>query len=324
MRIARTIIMMLAALLLPVLAFAQPAPQGETRTTFTVTKDFVDDNADASATVYIQCFTGLPLNQQQTIGDDGEVVFVVESYEDGKLDCNIWEGAVEGYSASYAADSYTTKEYYSDDEGCHFAEVGSQVYEKQQGPGFENQCIITNAPDPVEVTVNKDWEVAGQGGNQIDPAYSLLLVCESQITNGEDCTNPVLQGGSKGYGYYGSCYYYEGTWIKVLTDSGTGDTNDASYTAHVIPDWDGGTDCWVEEEVYDSSVEVDGYDCGYNGNPGLHVNIGGADGGGSEKDECTVTNTVFFEGIPTLNQYGMAILALLMLGAGFVGFRRFV
>jgi len=33
---------------------------------------------------------------------------------------------------------------------------------------------------------------------------------------------------------------------------------------------------------------------------------------------------VFFEGIPTLNHYGMAILALLMLGVGFVGFRRFV
>jgi hypothetical protein len=33
---------------------------------------------------------------------------------------------------------------------------------------------------------------------------------------------------------------------------------------------------------------------------------------------------VFFEGIPTLSQYGMAIMALLMLGVGFVGFRRFV
>jgi len=41
-------------------------------------------------------------------------------------------------------------------------------------------------------------------------------------------------------------------------------------------------------------------------------------------DSCTVVNTVFFEGIPTLSQYGMAILALLMLGMGFVGFRRFV
>ena len=40
--------------------------------------------------------------------------------------------------------------------------------------------------------------------------------------------------------------------------------------------------------------------------------------------ECEIVNTVFFEGIPTLSQYGMAILALLMLGVGLVGFRRFV
>ena len=43
---------------------------------------------------------------------------------------------------------------------------------------------------------------------------------------------------------------------------------------------------------------------------------------------CTITNDddlvdVIFEGIPTLNQYGLALLALLMLGIGIIGFRRF-
>ena len=43
---------------------------------------------------------------------------------------------------------------------------------------------------------------------------------------------------------------------------------------------------------------------------------------------CTITNDddlvdVIFEGIPTLNQYGLALLALLMLGIGVIGFRRF-
>jgi hypothetical protein len=33
---------------------------------------------------------------------------------------------------------------------------------------------------------------------------------------------------------------------------------------------------------------------------------------------------VFFEGIPTLSQWSLAILALLMLGMGFVGQRRLV
>lgn len=41
-------------------------------------------------------------------------------------------------------------------------------------------------------------------------------------------------------------------------------------------------------------------------------------------DECTMTNTAFFGGIPTLNQYGMAVLALLMLGMGFIGMCRLV
>ena len=38
---------------------------------------------------------------------------------------------------------------------------------------------------------------------------------------------------------------------------------------------------------------------------------------------CDVTGVVFFEGIPTLSQWAMAIMALLMLGFGFVGLRRF-
>jgi len=62
--------------------------------------------------------------------------------------------------------------------------------------------------------------------------------------------------------------------------------------------------------VYDDAVEVD------NGCGDITVSHG-------EGDSCLITNTVFFEGIPTLNQYGMAILALLMLGVGLVSFRRF-
>jgi hypothetical protein len=43
--------------------------------------------------------------------------------------------------------------------------------------------------------------------------------------------------------------------------------------------------------------------------------------GGSSS--CSITNTVFFEGIPTLSPLGMAFMAMLMLGVGLVGFRRF-
>ena len=68
----------------------------------------------------------------------------------------------------------------------------------------------------------------------------------------------------------------------------------------------------------DTSVDVDESDCGPDGtNDGVLP----ADGSGLA---CTITAVAFFEGIPTLSQYGMAIMVLLMLGVGFVGFRRFV
>jgi hypothetical protein len=67
----------------------------------------------------------------------------------------------------------------------------------------------------------------------------------------------------------------------------------------------------VKEHLYDDAIEVD------NGCDDLVVSAG-------HGDSCLITNTVFFEGIPTLNQYGMMLLALLMLGMGMVGFRRFV
>jgi hypothetical protein len=282
---------LLAALLLPGLALAQTA----TRTTFTVQKTFSDGNSIQDVTVNIQCFTGLPLNQSQTVNPDNagefEVEFVVESFTDGVLDCDIWEDDVTGYTGSYSASSQATQEYGSDEDGCHFDNVTSGAHE-----GNDNVCEITNDPNPVEVYVTKDWVIDGEGGDQLDPSYWLDLWCyNGTIVGGED------------YGYS----------FKSLYNGSSNGTDDVTYTAHVIPNWDGGAECYAEEGAYDSSVEVDQADC-YNN--GFVVEIGDADGANG----CTITNTVFYEGIPTLSQYGMAILALMMLGVGFVGFRRFV
>jgi len=288
MNFKRAMMILLAALLLPGLALAQTS-----RATFTVYKDF-DDNNTGSVSVTLNCFTGLPLTQSQNITESQSVTFVVVDFESGALDCSVSEADVTGYSADYYSD------YYYENGGCDY----TGVYD-----GEAYDCWVVNYPDPVEVTVHKDWNVDGSGGNQIDPAYSLTLWCDNEILGGEDC--------GERNGYYDACYYADpGDWYKVLTEYGTGDTNDADYTADVIPYWDGGTYCWVEETAYDSSVEVDNSDCGYNG---ITVELGGVG-----DNECTVINTVFFEGIPTLSQYGMAVMALLMLGVGFVGFRRLV
>lgn len=79
----------------------------------------------------------------------------------------------------------------------------------------------------------------------------------------------------------------------------------------VFPNWDGGTDCSVSEvSIADGGVEVDDSEC-----ESIEV-FPGVDGA------CTIVNTRLYEGIPTLSQYGLAFLALLMLGVGFIGFRR--
>jgi hypothetical protein len=96
------------------------------------------------------------------------------------------------------------------------------------------------------------------------------------------------------------------SWSWILT--GDGD----SRTATVYPHQDGSTNCWVEERVAPSAVEHDN-DC----SDSFPVLIG------DEPHFCTVTNTVFFEGIPTLSQYGLLLFSALMLLTGMVATRRF-
>lgn len=88
-----------------------------------------------------------------------------------------------------------------------------------------------------------------------------------------------------------------------------GDSTDV--IVDIYPHWNGDSCCSVTELDVDSAVEPDDSDC-----DNVPVVIGAT-------GSCTIYNTLFLEGIPTLNQYGIALLALLMLGMGMVGFRRF-
>jgi hypothetical protein len=99
-------------------------------------------------------------------------------------------------------------------------------------------------------------------------------------------------------------YHGESLWFN-------GD--EAVDTFEVWPHWNGQTVCTVEERIKDATVISDDSDC-----EGLEVQIG------DDPIECTIVNTRVYEGIPTLSQYGLALMALLMLGVGLVGFRRFV
>ena len=155
----------------------------------------------------------------------------------------------------------------------------------------DQTCEITNSATPVDVSITKVWNMEGAGGNEVDMDSTFYITSEGSITGGSPCMSGPADG-------HLSC--------AMLSFSGEG-TQSVAVTPAV-----GGTDVYIAEMNQDSAVEVSS-DCG-----GM-VSVAPGDAAAS----CTYTNTVFFEGIPTLNQYGMAILVLLMLGVGFVGFRRF-
>jgi hypothetical protein len=147
-------------------------------------------------------------------------------------------------------------------------------------------CTITNEPDEVEIEVTKEWVIEGDNNN-VNLNFELYAYCDNVF---DDEEAPV---GS--YDYIGS-------------ESGEGPSPE-SFSFFVRPGFPSSS-CYISEQTYDSAIETD------NGCGSLTVSAGvGA--------ACTITNSVFFEGIPTLSQYGMAIMALVMLGVGFVGFRRF-
>jgi hypothetical protein len=253
--------------------------------TFTVFKDFTDENPN-EVPVEISCDNGLPIRADSTVSEGSEVTFVVGSFESGELNCEIFESpAPDGYMASYAASGDSDSG--TTDTSCVFTDVER---------GNENICIITNTPKPVDVVITKEWLFEGSFSDVINISYELTLFCDAVIIGG----HPIIDGASSEV----ASSVGGGVWYKEFHGTGP-----EIFTAKVIPEYPS-SDCYVVEDIFDDTVETEN-NCG-----NLVVSAGhGA--------SCKVTNTVFFEGIPTLSQYGLAIMALLMLGVGMVGFRRF-
>ena len=150
------------------------------------------------------------------------------------------------------------------------------------------ECAISNEAQDGTFTVNKIWNIFNEDtGSEVIEQAHVEIWCDAEITNG---------------GSYDE--FFENWYLSDYL--GDGD----SLTATVLT-LTGTANCWANEHIYESGVESTG-DCGSR-----PIVAGG-------NSSCTFTNTVFFEGIPTMSQYGLALMALLMLGVGFVGFRRFI
>lgn len=249
---------------------------------FTVQKQYVDGNDQTPVTLNIRCQTGLPLEQSFTVvptpGPFGalEVQFTVDSFEDGALDCEIWETEPANYTPTYecfsegaCATSATT---------CGFSDVSG---------GQENLCVIRNYPDPVSVIVTAEW-LYGQAEAPTNDVVTVDLYCR----NFQDGNGVLIDG--------------EMRWTWPFTNGSP------AQTAAVNPRFDGTTECRTEAHSSSSAVESASTCADWT-----------AVLPGAGAVACTVTNTVFFEGIPTLSPLGLAVLSLLVLLTGFVATRRF-
>ncbi|HKJ18926.1 MAG TPA: IPTL-CTERM sorting domain-containing protein [Xanthomonadales bacterium] len=181
-------------------------------------------------------------------------------------------------------DGYTAS--YNDGDGVSDTECSWEDLS-----GGQYACAIDNTLDESEVEVTKVWIDENPQFDAVNIADALWScsnvssVCDEDEGFGNSCNSGSLD-------FFG---------------------NPATDSFYVYPDWDGGTTCNVTEVFLpDGGVEVDDSDC-----QGITLFPG-------DSGSCTIYNTRLYEGIPTLSQYGLGVLVLLMMGVGMVAFRRFV
>lgn len=284
-----------------VLAQAPP----EARATFLVAKAY-DDFNPAPVEVTISCNTGLPLEQSKEIdpsynvNDPEFVEFVVVDFESGTLDCEIFETVPAGYLPLYI--TVDENVFTQTEEPCVFEDVEHgdvAAFSPPEGP-FDNLCGIGNFPIPSVVTVTKEWIDENPQFNAVnfgEATYSCTNLPDVDFVvniivpiTGADAPEGLLP--SNGFlEFFG---------------------NPGQDSFLIFGNWDGGTQCTVTETFVEGGIESDDSDCA-----NLVIFPG-------EDAECTIVNTRLFEGIPTLSQYGLAVLAMLMLGLGLVAYRRFI
>jgi hypothetical protein len=284
MNIKRALLAATAALMAPGLAMAQVTISFDTEVFY---PDVIPDSTELNAR--LECNTGTPLIQNFPISEDVPVIFKVEAFQsfDGVLCTLSLTSSPAGYVLVATANTHELN-----DEACvyTFADDLNDSVAVVEG---ENFCAFTWEQQGFEYTVEKEWDYDETEAGELFEVASFEW----------ECANVFPYDPANGAGYpstYSDSFLLEG---------------DKDYTVSGFwADPEGGSYCVAEELIwFDSAVESDN---GCADKTFFSV--------GDGERTCTVTNTVFYEGIPTLSQYGLAIMALLMLGVGFVGFRRFV
>jgi hypothetical protein len=181
--------------------------------------------------------------------------------------------------------------YRCDEGNCGDSEQGlDSCFWANVDPDGSYLCTITNRPLPAVISVTKTW-VIENADTGFDSGFQIDVNCDSRVIGGN----------------YAYCNKGLSCWAGVREDEAAAGSKEYAFTIRK-PNYPY-TQCIVFEQNDDNVVETD------NGCGRLRLSA-------DESVDCEIVNTVFFEGIPTLNRYGMALMALLMLGLGFVGFRR--
>jgi len=246
------------------------------------------DTDGIQVTAHLSC-TGAVSTQQNVVftATTDAILFVYDLWsipEGQQVDCTITEDVPAGYVATYDCNGGDCGDSGEGVDACFYSNV--DVNE-------DRVCTITNRPLPATVTVTKTWVI--EGGNQgFNNRYDIVAECNSRVG---------VYGGPSG------CYNPVDCFAAVTDEEGSEGSVDYEFT--IFKPRYPNTACVFWENTYDNVIESD------NGCDGMLVTA-------AAELECEIVNTVFFEGIPTLSQYGMAILALLMLGVGLIGFRRWV
>jgi hypothetical protein len=284
MNLKRAFLILIAAMFLPGLAFAQVTARFET------TMVFLDINPNPTPVVQRVCNTGLPLNQFFEMGHQDIVEFTstLVPVDELLVRCTITAADVPNYTTWYS--EFGGPAAIFEPEPCDWTGPELDLLD------WTAECHIRMVPELASVTVSKVWDFAGAGGDVVNTTAEFFAWSQDDVlVGGIDC---VVEG-EGGI----AAYCLEHIFIGE---------SPSDWEFGVVTGYLGQFINLVELDRVGSSVESSN-----NCNDTVRV-FPGADA------SCVYVNTVFFEGIPTLSQYGLAIMALLMLGVGFVGFRRFV
>jgi len=237
---------------------------------------------DGSVDVRLTCNNGIPLQQDYAISAAQGVEFVTTEI-DVLGDDTRCEITLASLDDGYVAAMSANGNAQTADS-CVFQNDTVDTTDADFDAPGDNSCVIQAEPVPSVFLVYKEW--LGAEDPVISRQHSIAISCSPAATD-------------TGSGY---------TTVSAVV----GGDGDGDYALNFYPSTAGTTCTAVEDTAsLDAAVEPS------SGCPdGVEFRIGDATG------SCRIVNTVFYEGIPALGRSGLVLLALLMLGVGFIGMRR--